>query len=168
MRWLRFSFLLLVVAFVQGSSLPDIVAVTKSGARPDFLLILLVFFALHCYGYEAVITSFAIGFAADIVNQAIGPYLISFGLFGAFLGSMRQVIAIRRTLHVVGTVVASGIAAGLLAQLLGLIKGQSWQPDTFSLLLGSAIYSGLLAPYIFSGLLSIIDWLGVKKYHFTR
>ena len=167
MHWLRFAFLLLIVAFIQGSSLPDLVAVTKIGARPDFLLIFVVFFALHCYGYEAVITSFAIGLAADLATQTLGPYLISFGLCGAFLGSLRQLIAVRRTLHVIAAVIATGVAAGLLAQLLGLIKGQGWQSNFLGLLIGTAIYSGLLAPYVFSGLLGIMDWLGVKKY-FTR
>jgi rod shape-determining protein MreD len=167
MRWIRFSFLILVAAFVQGSSLPDLIAL-KLGAKPDFLLILLVFFALHCYGYEAVITSFAIGFAADIAAESLGPYFISFGLCGALLSGMRQIIAIRRTLHVIAAVAATGMIAGLLAYILALFKGQGWPSHAFSLLFGMAVYSGLLAPYFFSGLLAIIDWLGVKKYHFTR
>ena len=125
MRWVRFAFLLLLVAFVQGGSLPDFVAL-KIGAKPDFLLIFLVFFALHCYGYEAVITSFAIGLAADIVSGSLRPYLISFGLCGAMLGGLRQFIAIRRTLHVIAAVAATGIVAGLLSQLLAFFKGQGW------------------------------------------
>jgi rod shape-determining protein MreD len=148
--------------------LPDFVAVTKIGARPDLLLMLLVFFALHCYGYESVITSFAIGLAADIAAGSLGPYLISFCLIGAFLGGLRQFIAIRRTLHVVAVVAATGIATGFLAQIFGYFKGQGWPANSVGLLFGMAIYSGLLAPYIFSGLLNMIDWLGVKKYHFTR
>lgn len=167
MRWVRFAILLLLVAFVQGGKLPDFVAL-KIGAKPDFLLILLVFFALHCYGYEAVITSFAIGFAADIASGSLGPYLISFGLCGATLGNLRQFIAIRRTLHVIAAVAATALVAGLLTQLLTFFEGQSCPSGWFSLLLGMAIYSGLVAPYLFSALLSMIDWLGVKKYHFTR
>lgn len=167
MRWLRFSFLLLAVTFIQGSNLPNFVAITKSGAKPDFLLIFLVFFALHCYGYEAVIASFAIGLAADLVGPSIGPHLVAFGLCGVLLGGMRQVITIRRTLHVIAAVLITGFAAELLAQLLGLFRGQLWPQNGFSFLFGSAVYSAILAPYIFSALLSIIDWLGVKKY-FTR
>jgi rod shape-determining protein MreD len=167
MRWVRFAFLLLLVAFVQGGSLPDVIAL-RLGAKPDFLLILLVFFALHCYGSEAIITSFAIGVAADIAAESFGPYFISFGLCGALLSGMRQFIAIRRTLHVIAAVVATGMVAGLLAYILALFKGQGWPPHAFSLLFGMAVYSGLLAPYLFSGLLAMIDWLGVKKYHFTR
>jgi rod shape-determining protein MreD len=167
MRWVRFSFLLLFAAFVQGSSLPDLIAL-KIGAKPDFLLIFLVFFSLHCYGYEVVITSFAIGLAADIASRSFGPYMISFGLVGALLSGLRQFFSVRRTLHVIGVVAATGIVAGLLAQLLGLFRGQNWQSGTFSLLFGSAVYSGVLAPYVFSAFLNMIDWLGVKKYHLTR
>ena len=167
MHWIRFSFLILLVAFVQGGSLPDLIAL-KVGAKPDFLLILLVFFALHCYGYEAIITSFAIGVAADIAAESLGPYFISFGLCGALLSGMRQFIAIRRTLHVIAAVVATGIVAGMLAYILALFRGQGWPSHAFSLLFGMAAYSAFLAPYLFSGLLAIIDWLGVKKYHFTR
>jgi rod shape-determining protein MreD len=168
MRWLRFAFVIVLATFIQASGLPDFVAITRTGAKPDFLLILLVFFALHCYGYEAVITSFAIGLAADIASSALGPCLISFGLCGVLLNGLRQVIVIRRTMHVVGAVAVTGFAVELLSQLLGLIKGQGWPPNAFSQFFGTAVYSGLLAPYVFSGLLAMVDWLGIKKYHFTR
>lgn len=167
MHWIRFSFLVLFAAFVQGSSLPDLIAL-KIGAKPDFLLIFLVFFSLHCYGYEVVITSFAIGLAADLVSRSFGPYMISFGLIGALLSGLRQFFSVRRTLHVVGIVAATGIVAGVLAHILGLFRGQGWQSGTFSLLFGSAVYSAFAAPYLFSALLAMIDWLGIKKYHLTR
>ncbi len=168
MRWMRFSFLILFAAFLQASSLPELIAVTKNGARPDFLLILLVFFSLYCYGYEMVIACFAIGFAADIANSILGPYLLAFGIGGVLLSGLRQFIAVRRTFHIIGVIIAVSLATELFAHLVGLIKGQAWNSGTFSFLFGSAIYSGIIAPYIFSALLAIIDWLGVKKYHFVR
>jgi rod shape-determining protein MreD len=167
MHWLRFAILLFVAALIQGSLLPGLIAL-KNGAQPDLLVIFLAFFALHCYGYEAVITSFAIGLAADVINQPIGPHIVSFGLIGAVVGGLRNYIAVKRTFHIIATVAAVGIAAELLARLLELLTGQEWHSNTFSLLVGGAVYSGLLAPYFFSGLLMIIDWLGVKKYQFTR
>jgi rod shape-determining protein MreD len=168
MRWLRFSFLILLAALIQASTLPEMVALTRSGAHPDFLLILLVFFALYCYGYEVVITCFAIGFAADVANSVLGPYLLAFGICGVLLSGLRQFIAVRRTFHIIGVVVVITFVTELFAHMIGFLKGQGWQSGGFSFLFGSAIYSGLLAPYIFSALLAIIDWLGVKKYHFTR
>ena len=39
--------------------------------KPDLLLILLVFFALRSNSTDAIVASFAIGFAADLSNSAV-------------------------------------------------------------------------------------------------
>ena len=53
------------------------------------LLIFLVFMTINCDIHDAIIASFAIGFAADISGSAMGPYMISCGVFGSFIRSSR-------------------------------------------------------------------------------
>jgi rod shape-determining protein MreD len=84
MRWFRFSLFVIAVTLIQAG-LVDIISLVN--VRPDLLLILLVFFAIYCDTTEAIISSFAIGFAADIIGSAMGPQMISFGLFGTLLGT---------------------------------------------------------------------------------
>ncbi|MEA3227269.1 MAG: hypothetical protein U9Q07_15070, partial [Planctomycetota bacterium] len=63
MRWFRFAILILAVTIVQKGMLAHF------QFKPDLLLVLLVFFAVYCGTYEAIISSFAIGFAANHVRS---------------------------------------------------------------------------------------------------
>ena len=131
MRWLRFAGLILFVAIVQASVLADL----SSG--PDLLLILLVFFCIYCDPHEAIITSFAIGFAADLIGVAMGPGIISFGVFGTLLACLHRVVALRKPSYQAIVIFVMGIATGILVYLLGFIKAQPkieniWLWDTSS------------------------------------
>jgi rod shape-determining protein MreD len=95
MRWFRFAVFISLVTILQAG-LVDIIAVTTLNIKPDLLLILLVFFATYCNTSEAIITSFTIGFAADLIGSAMGSQIISFGLFGTALAYLHRVITIRK------------------------------------------------------------------------
>ena len=75
MRWSRFGVLVVVVSLLQAGF------VAALNIKPDLLLILLVFLAIYCNTTEAIVSSFTIGFAADLIGQAMGPQMISIGLF---------------------------------------------------------------------------------------
>ena len=85
MRWLRYILLILVVALLQAGHVLDLIAVTQLNIKPDLLLILMVFLAVNTEASEAIILSFAIGFAADLIDLPMGQHIISFGLFGSLL-----------------------------------------------------------------------------------
>lgn len=144
MRWLRFTLILLLVSLLQASSISNAAAVTALHIRPDFLLILLVFFALNCDTYDAVIASFAIGFAADITGAVMGPFFLVFGILGSVLTHIRQVILLRRTLHQAIIIFVVGLTAGTIAKLLALFKIQSGDSYGFWYLAGTALYSALV------------------------
>ena len=93
MRWLRFAVLILIAVLIQAGVLMNLTI------RPDLLIILLVFFAVHSNPYHAIITSFTIGFAADLIGPAIGPQIISFGLLGSALAHLRKVVAVRNMIQ---------------------------------------------------------------------
>lgn len=98
MHWIRFAVLIVAATILQTSFL-GVAWVISPDIRPDLLLILLVFFAVQTEGNDAVITSFIIGFAADLANPTaglMGPRIISYGLFGTLLNTLHNVVSLRR------------------------------------------------------------------------
>lgn len=167
MQWIRFAVIVAIITFLQASGVLGWVALAHLDVRPDLLLVLLVFFALEGEGAEAVITSFALGLAADIISFVPGPYLISFGLCGSLLSMLRRYIQLKKPGHIIIAVFFTGMATGLIATMLSHFKG-SHPASAFVKVFGISAYSSLLAPYLFYVLNVISAWLGVKKYHSTR
>lgn len=161
MRWLRFAVLLSLVTVLQASVLAGF------NIRPDLLLILLVFFAIYCNTTEAIIASFTIGFAADIiiVGSAMGPRIISFGLFGTALAYLHRIIAIRKMPYQSLAIFVIGFLAGALAHLLTFLKGQPVTSDTYAVLFGTSLYSSLVGPFLF---LPFAWWMRIKTHRFSQ
>jgi rod shape-determining protein MreD len=156
MRWPRFAVLVLITTLLQAGWV-DKIAVPRFNATPDLLLIVMVFFAIRCNPTEAIISSFAIGFASDIVSTGfrMGPGIISFGLFGTALAYMHRVITIRRMGHEAIAVLVVGFGAGVLARLLAMTTGRSMGAGWLGELAGESIYSGVIGPFLFL----LLDWL---------
>jgi rod shape-determining protein MreD len=150
MHWPRFALLALIAALLQASFV-DTIAVTRLGVKPDLLLILMVFFATRCTISEAIISSFALGFLADIIATGfpIGPWVISFGVLGTALAYMHRVIVTRKMLHEAIIIFIVGFGAGVLAILLTALAGQRPRTGSFGVVVGSAIYSAVLGPFLF-------------------
>jgi rod shape-determining protein MreD len=154
MRWPRFIVLVLITTLLQASWV-DAIAVTRLNVAPDLLLILMVFFAIRCNVNEAIISSFVIGFAADVATGFLmGPRLISFGLFGTGLAYLHRVITIRKMPHEALAVLVVGFGAGGLALVLALLAGQSPRPGVLGVLAGTSIYSAVLGPFLFL----LLEW----------
>lgn len=159
MRWFRFAVLVLFVTVLQ-TSLVDIITVTTADIKPDLLLILLVFFATYCKGTEAIITSFAIGFAADIIGSAMGPQTISFGLFGTLLADLHRIIAIRKLPYQSLVIFITGFLTAALAYFLTFLKAEPAVSNTYAKLLWTPLYSAVLGPFLF---LPAGWWMRIKK-----
>ncbi len=157
MRWFRFVALILVATLLQASLLAywDI--------NPDLLLILLVFFAVYCNSSEAIITSFTIGFAADIISPAMGPQIISFGLFGTALVYLNRVIAIKKMPYQAIAIFITGILIGTLTHWLTLLRAEPATKNMFLMLLGTSLYSALVGPFLF---LPAAWWIRIKTKRF--
>jgi len=142
MRWVRFGVLILVVAVLQKGIF------MRWHTRPDLLLILLVFFAVYCNTSDAIITSFSVGFAADLIGSPmpVGSHMIGFGVVGTLLAYLRRVISIRRKYHqafaIFIVVFLTGVAANLLAR-------EPISTKLFWTLLRSALCSGIVGPFLF-------------------
>ncbi len=164
MRWFRFAVIILTVTVLQASLL-DIIAVTGLNIKPDLLLILLVFFAIYCNTSEVIITSFTIGFAADIISPAMGPQIISFGLSGTALAYLHQVIAIKKMSYQSAAIFITGFLAGVVVHFLTYLKGQPTGSNVYTVVFGTSLYSALVGPFLF---LPSVWWMRIKTHRFGR
>lgn len=142
MRWFRFAVIVLAVTILQKG------VFERLHTRPDLLLVLLVFFAVYCGTSDAIITSFAIGFAADLIGSPMpmGSHMIGFGVFGTLLAYLHRVITIRRIPHQALAIFAVTLLAGATTYLLAR------EPASASLyfgLLRTALCSTVVGPFLF-------------------
>ena len=162
MRWFRFA-VFICLATVLQASLVDIIAVINT--KPDLLLILLVFFATHCNTSEAIVTSFTIGFAADIIGPAMGPQTISFGLFGTALVYLHRIIAIGKMPYQSLAIFVTCLLTGALVHFLTALLGQPTTPNIYAVLFGTSLYSSLVGPFLF---LPLAWWMRMKTHRLDR
>jgi rod shape-determining protein MreD len=141
----------------------DIVALVN--IKLNLMLILLVFFSIYCSGADAVITSFVIGFASDVVGPVMGPQTISFCLFGTLLAYLHGFIAFKTMPYQSLAIAVTGVLAGITALLLSVLKGHPVSPDSFIFLLGASLYSAIVGPFLF---LPAAWWMRVKEHRFVR
>ena len=166
MRWFRFAIFVSVVAVLMASGLLDIIALPPSSSKPNLLLILLVFFAIHSNTSNAIITSFAIGFAADIsIGSIMGSLTISFGLFGTALAYLHRVIAIRKVHYQAFAIFITAFMTSTLAHFLAILRGHSTVSNVYPAILGTALYSAVVGPIFFL----LASWLmRIKTHRFGR
>lgn len=168
MRWVRFSIFLLVFTLLSTGNLLNTISLGGFNIRPDLLLILLVFLAINCETSEAIIASFAVGFAADISGSAIGPFTISFGLVGSLISQMRKVVIMKRMVHQTAAIFVAGVIAGVLVQFLTFFKTGETASNVYVVLLGSCLYSAVVGSFVWLGLTALSGWLGIRKHRFGR
>lgn len=158
MRWFRFAVLICFGAVLQAGFLFNL------NIKIDVLLILLVFFAIYSNTSEAIISSFTIGFAADLIGRTMGPHIISFGIFGTALAHLHRVIAIRKMPYQAIAIFLTAWLTGLLVHVLNSLKGQPGA-DIYTNLLKVSIFSGIAGPFLF---LPVAWWMRIKTNRFRR
>ncbi len=161
MRWLRFTTLVLFAAVLQAGVL------TNMNIAPNLLLILLVFFCIYGDSGQAIITSFAIGFAADLVGSPMpmGPYTISFGLLGTALAYVHHIVNVKKMPYQGLVIFVTAFLAGALAHILALLKGRPLAPNLWTGLFGMSTYSALVGPFLF---LPSAWWMRIKTGRLAR
>ena len=149
MKWLRAALLVCFVAVVQAG-LINALAVTSLNIKPDLLLALMVFFAVCSASRDAIIISFAIGFAADVIaiGQPMGPRTISFGLIGTVLTHIHNVFVIRKIFHQVVAVFLSGLLVVSITNFLTFLVTHSIAPHAYIIVLATSLYSSIAAPFL--------------------
>jgi rod shape-determining protein MreD len=166
MRWLRFTFLVIVVAVLQISTAMNVLELTDLRIRPNMLLVLLVYFAIYCDGYDAVIISFALGFAGDIIGGVIGPHFISYGIIGAALAHIREVILLKSTRQQALTIFITGVLTEAVALMLTGLKVSGLAKAGAREIIAVAVYSAIIW-FLIKWFISMTGkWLGVGVHRF--
>jgi len=168
MHWFRFASLVIIVTLIQAGFLNRI-AIARLNVKPDLLLILLVFFALYGvtgrkdrFGENiprssaAIITSFALGFAADIIASPMGPRMITFGLIGSILAYLHRFFIIRKMSYQAFIIFLTAIVTGSLVRFLIILKGQP--PLSYNFIFFKALYSAVISPLM---LLIAAWWMNI-------
>lgn len=128
--------------------------------KPNLLLVLLTLFSIYCPTTHAIITSFSIGLAADLIAPVMGPNIISFGIIGTLLTYFRRVVTIKTTLYQVIAIFITGLLTGFLTSLLCLLKNGSAITDAARTILSTSLFSAVVGPVLFPP----ITWLlNLKK-----
>ena len=162
MRWFRFALLILAVTVLQKGLL------ARWSSKPDLLVILLVFFAIYYSTSDAIISSFSIGFAADLVGSPMpmGPQMISFGLFGTLLAYLHRVIAIKRMPYQALAIFVTSILTGAMTYLLAYItKGEPVAANIYAVVFLTSLYSSIVGPFLF---MPSAWWMKIKITRFGR
>ncbi|MDD5135195.1 MAG: rod shape-determining protein MreD, partial [Phycisphaerae bacterium] len=155
-----------IVAILQSSAVMNLLSLTSMQIRPDIFLILLVYFAINGDSYDAVITSFAIGFAADIAGMVMGPHIISYGLIGTALAHIRKIILLKKTNQQALTIFITGILAESAAMLLMDLKASGLSKAGVFEIFAVSVYSAILWFMIKWPVVTIGKWIGVGVFRF--
>ena len=158
MRWFRFAALTLVVTIIQAAM------VNSMPINPDLLIILMVFFAVFANNKDAIITSFSIGLAADLIGPDMGTLTLSFGLTGSLLAYLNRTVAIRKMTHQAVTILIMTIAIAFIAHFLVMIKSEIKTENIYTSIIAPAVYSGIIGPFLF---LPIAWWMKIKHQSFN-
>ncbi len=170
MRWLTFAILTAALLTLQSTVAPWFEVFR---ARPDWLLVAVVFLALYARAGDAVIGSWVIGACADLLTvERFGFLAISYALAAMLVVLVREYLLRyrARTQFVVTLVV------GLLLQTAWMVYRRSSYGPTGSIaadLLGgpvfASVYTAAWAPLIHRGMLNISRPLGIvhRRYRFS-
>ncbi|MCB9857805.1 MAG: rod shape-determining protein MreD [Phycisphaerales bacterium] len=173
MRWIPFLILLYFGAVVQTTIAP---VIEIHSIRPDLLIILAVYYALHAQRYDALLACWCTGFLIDLTSigyashSNVGVHAVGLGVAGVLIVGMRdytiqdspftQMIYCFATrlfvtcimiLHLTYVLDVEGAAIRFL--IIGV-----WE----------AVYTGLLAPYAFWALRRMRGALGLGPTRHLR
>lgn len=165
---------LAVVAFlalVFQSALAARLAI--GGARPDWILVYVVFLGLYARSSQAVISGLVLGACADLLSvERFGLLAISYALAASGVAGARQFLfRYRATTQFMVTMVAALVVhAGWLVYRRAALPGPTFTPDSLALSVLSSVYTGAWAPVFHGGLLRAARWIGVPKpkYRFSE
>lgn len=123
-----------------------------AGAKPDLVLILIIFMAIICGPQKGGITGFLLGLLEDLyLGRFIGMNCLSKGLTGITAGLLTLGAFSENLLVPIITVFLGTLLNGFIYFFLGMLLGMKWTLELFlwkSIPL--AIYNMCLVPFIYS------------------
>ena len=164
MRWLTFAVVTGLALTLQASLAPRL---ELFSARPDFLMIFIVFLGLHAPSNHAIAGAWILGVCADLMTiERFGVIALSYGLTSMIVTSLREYLFRYRVV----TQTAVTLIACLLIRTVWTIyyhlMYDAWEPFLRDWLIGGvmvSVYTAAIAPFAFRVLLRMSRWLGIAR-----
>ena len=158
MRWPAY-FILAYVAVGLQIGLGEYVRV--HGARPDLVLLAVIFIAVNAPRDSALLGAFGLGLVQDLVTLSpLGLYALAYSLAGLFAVNSRELLNKGHPLAQFFLALAATLLAAAVVLIHGWIKGPS---ASAAELAGGALYTALLAPVILTLLNQMRKGFGFKR-----
>src|SRR5947208_13138077 len=144
MRWPAYFILVYVAVGVQVGA-GEFLRV--GGARPDLVLLAVIFIAINAPRDAALLGAFGIGLIQDLVSLSpLGLYALAYSLVGMFTVSTQELVYRAHPLTHFSLALIGGLLSAAVVAIHGWIKG----PPGLSVmdLFSSALYTALLAPIV--------------------
>ncbi len=164
MRWLTFAVLAVMALTLQAAAAPRL---ELFAARPDFLLIVVLFLSLYAPPNDAIAAAWILGACADLMTiERFGLIALSYGLTAMSVTSVREYLFRYRLV----TQAVVTFAAGLLVRTAWMVYYHGlygatvpWFTDWVVGAVLASIYTTALAPPTFRALLPMSRSLGITR-----
>ena len=168
MRWISFIITLLIFTVVGSGNLMNYISLGELNIKPQLLIILLIFLTSHVNSRDATMLCFTIGFFADISSATVGPAMVAFGLWGYLFATIKEMLVLNRMRYqALILFLFSAISMATIEALTFFKTGQS-SPKIFYSIILSSLYTALVGPIIWKGLMSISFIFGITNLHKRR
>ena len=122
------------------------------GAKPDLILLAVIFIAIHAPRDAALLGCFGLGIFSDLVSlNPLGVYAIAYSIVGMFVISTQELVYKAHPVTHFTLGLVSGLLSGTVLVIHGWIRGPR---ASVSELFASALYTAILAPIVL-GLLNL-------------
>lgn len=159
MRWLPFAILVVLAVALQTTVAPRLALV---GAVPDWILVLVVFYALNAPTWHALPCGWAAGLLADLMSvERFGLLSLTYGCVAAGVGAVREWVFVRHPLTQFAVTLGAALAIRVAWAVYCAALGQPGEP--VGRLMWTCVYTALWAPLIHGGLLRISALLGLGR-----
>jgi len=168
MRWISLLLLVLVVVTFQSALAPHMAI---WGARPDLILLVVVFFAMHAPWRDAIIAAWVLGAAADLMTiERFGLLSLTYAMAALLVASAREYLFRYNAFSqfVVTACAASFVGLWLLIyRSLMYAPGVSLWSDALISLVVAPLYTAFFAPVVQGVMLVILGWFGLTPPRYT-
>ena len=147
MRWLTYFILAYLAIGLQlgGGELLSI-----AGAKPNLVLLAVIFIAINAPREPALLGCVGIGLLQDLVTlQPLGVYAAAYGLVGMFVVSTQEIVYREHPFTHLSLAFVGSLLVAAVVLVHGLIRPPRLSPGA---MFGTAVYTAALAPVALWGL----------------
>lgn len=168
MRWVMFMVFITIVLTVQVTIAPRL---SFFGQHPDWLLVIVIFFALYARPYDAVVGAWIIGVGADIMTiERLGLLTFSYAIAAIIVVYIREYLF---RYHPITQFILTAAVCFLLQLGWLIYRRVIYEPIAFlpveflGCVIWSSLYTACWAPLIHKVLLLSSRLFGISQPRYT-